>query len=132
MHPNITTRLINSVVEALNDADRLPHFLIIAVDKDILNDFQEFEYGIASNLSAVINWITRQIEILVCRKKSQIAEKKPGAIGAESDPTVIFIDMIQCPQMRSEGEAMARLRKILDLCYKFNSILHEAIVNQNQ
>ena len=102
VYGNSTACILNSIIEALNEDDRLPRFLIIALDKDILSDFHRFDHGISKNIEAVINWLTCQIEIAVRRKNSQIAEKKPGAIGTESDPTVIYINMIQQPLRKWE------------------------------
>ena len=60
-----TARILNSTTEALNDNQRLPRFLIVAIDKDMINDLQDFEYGSTKNLESLIHWITRQIDITV-------------------------------------------------------------------
>ena len=121
-----TSRTINAVLEALNSTDRLPRFLIVALDKDLITDFKTIAYGIAKSMAAVINWLTHHVDIAVRRKKSQIREKKPGAIGAEADPTIVYIDMVQ-----QQGTFQdVRMQQILDLHFKFNTMVHEAIARQ--
>ena len=123
-----TSRLVNAVIDGLNEENRLPRFLIVAIDKDIMMDLNSFEYGISKNITALVNWVTRQVDIAVRRKKFQIKAKKLGALGAEADPTIIYIDMIQRP--RNLKFTTEKLKSIFSLRYKFNSILHEAIDQQ--
>ena len=126
MKTNATSRTINAVLEVLNSTDRLPRCLIVALDKDLITDFKTIDYGIAKSMAAVINWLTCHVDIAVCRKKSQICEKKPGAIGAEADPTIVYIDMVQ-----QQGTFQdVRMQQILDLHFKFNTMVHEAIARQ--
>ena len=113
----------------MNDQDRLPRFLIIELDKDLLYDLNCFNFDISKNIMAMVNWLTRQIEINVHCKKSQIAEKKPGAIGSENDPTIIYTNMIQHHGNYPKSE---KLGNILDSRFKFNLILHEAVHQQGQ
>ena len=128
VNTNGTARILNAVLDALNTEERLPRFLILALDKDIISDFKKLNTSMIKGFSAVVNFLMQQIEIFIRRKKSQICEKKPGAIGAESDPTVIYIDMIQC-QGKFDNPC---LNRILDLRYQFNLVLHEAAARQNQ
>ena len=73
--------MINSVIKALNDNQRLPKFLIVILDKDILDDLKSFEFGVEKEMAVILNWLTRQIDIVIRRKKLQIATAKPGALG---------------------------------------------------
>ena len=86
------------------------------------------EFGVTKNLTLILNWLTRKIDIAVRCKRCQINEKKPGAIGSQKDPTIIYIDMIQHIRMPKDN---LKLKSILDLRFKFNFILHAAIENQD-
>ena len=92
---NSTACILNAVIDALNTEDRLPRFLVLPVDMGVLRDFKNSDHILDKHINAVVNFVTRQVEILVRRKKSQIMEKRPGALAAQTDPTVIYIDMIQ-------------------------------------
>lgn len=125
---NGTARILNAVLDALNTEERLPRFLILALDMDIIADFKILDAGFKKGISAVINFRMQQIEISIRRKKSQIGDKKLGAIGMEADPMVIYIDMIQ----RQGKFDNPRLNKILELRYQFNLVLHEAAARLKQ
>ena len=123
---NATARIINAVIEALNDEDRLPRYLVIALDKDILSDFKQIDFGITKEITAVLNWLTRQVDIAVRQKRLQIESRKYGALNPANDhPTIIYIDMI-----RRFGRFEDKITDILSLRYKFNKLLHEAVHNQ--
>ena len=122
-----SSRILNSTIEALNEDERLPRMLIIILDKDILGDFKKLDYGIAANITLVLNSLTREIDIAVRRKYHQILKRKPGALGADTDPAIIYVDFIQ----RSRRfERDSKINKICNLRFKFNKILHEAADEQ--
>ena len=122
---NALSRIYNHVVEALNE-DLLPRFLIIVIDKDIFQDISIIDFGVAQNISAILNWLTRQVDIVVRWKKFQLVNTKPGAIISDAYPTVIYVDM-----MKQIGiPKNSRILTICDLCFKFNSLLHEAVDRQ--
>ena len=125
---NASSRIINSLIDALNAEDRLPRFLVIVIDKDMAVDFNDLDYDISKEFESVTNWLTRQVEIVVHRKKTQILARKPGAIGAESDPTVIYIDMIERPKTMHLWD---KAKKLCEMRYKFNKSLHAAVDHQN-
>ena len=44
-------QMINSVIKGLNSRERLPHFLVIIIDKDIIKDVNVFDYGAQKEIS---------------------------------------------------------------------------------
>ena len=119
-------------MDSLNDKDRLPRFLIITLDKDILNDFKNFdtEKEVAADIALVSNYLTRQVDIAVHRKKCQISAAKLGALGCESDLTVIYIDMIERLNIAFTGSS--KMNTLINFRYMFNYLLHKAIKLQEQ
>ena len=95
-----TGRIYNSVIDSLNANDRLPRFLVVVIDKDILHDIETLDYGVAEAIAFLTNWLTRKIDIAVRRNRFQIEAKKPGAIGCHSDPVIIYVDMIYRPEQK--------------------------------
>ena len=129
IHDTASDRILNAVVDALNGDDHLPRFLVVVVDKDILNyDIKEFDYGLYKNLAMITNWLTREVDIAIHRKKKSIRNKKPGALGPEDDPVVIYVDMMYRPERK---DVSRKLKNICDARYKFNCALHEAAEDQN-
>ena len=88
------TRIVNAVVDAVNQTHRLPHFLIIMPDKDILAELDVFNYQVETILRQYVLWMVKQISMVIRRKKAELLDKKPGAIYA-GDPVLIFVRMIR-------------------------------------
>ena len=121
------SRMLNKLIEALNENDRLPRHLIVLMDKDIINDLQNFEFGATKNLANMVNWLTRQIDIFIRRKRLQIMEKKPGAVTG-NNPKVIYVTMIRHQERFSRSSRMA---SICTFRRKFNEMLNEAAAREN-
>ena len=78
-------KIVNSAIEGLNDRQRLPRFIIVIIDKDIIEDVNMFGPNGETALREATIWVTRQIEMAVKRRRLEIIEKCPGAISG-SDP----------------------------------------------
>ena len=121
-----TSWILNKLTEALNENDRLPKYIVMMPDKDIIADLNDFEFGATKNIANLTNWLMRQCEIMVHRKKLQIMEKKPGAV-IDNHPTFIYVNMIR------RLERYPRNSKMADICKmrsKFNQILNEGARKQ--
>ena len=78
--PEGMARIINSLLEVINTRQRLPRFLLIAIDKDVIQDLDFYEFDSFMALEEVVTWLTRQINIIIRRKKLELNAKKPGAV----------------------------------------------------
>ena len=90
---NSISRIRNVVIEAINDNDRLPCFLLVFIDKDIIRDTNVFASDAVKCVRDVTDWITRQINILIRCKRLELIEHKPGAIYCK-DPVIIYVKML--------------------------------------
>ena len=103
-----TSRVLNKLIEALNENSRLPKMIIFIIDKDFITDVKNYDYGATRNLANLVNWFMRQCDIVVQRKMLQISEKKPGALTA-SHPTLIFANMIRTAERYPLGSKFASI-----------------------
>ena len=124
-----TGRIVNNLIETLNQKQvqrmRLPRFLIVMPDKDIINDTDDLEIGESETVKDIaqnVNWVARQIDIHVRRKCLQINERKPGAICSD-DPVIIYVPMMPRTERYDEN---SRMGKICSFRAKYNEILNEA------
>ena len=85
---------INPLVEALNEKQKLPKFIIIIPDKDIISSTKVWEFGSSYVLGAAIHYIVRQIDILLERRKLDLFDKKPGVL-LDEYPKVVSIRMLK-------------------------------------
>ena len=121
-----TGRILNKLINALNENDRLPKFICIIPDWDLIADLKKFDYGAAKNLSNIINWLMRQCDILVRRKRLLISEKKPGAV-MEKYPTLIFTTMLK---RIKRYPRQSKLAAICSLRPKLNQAINETAARQ--
>ena len=116
-------RVYNSLVVGLNTRERLPQLIVIMLDKDIIEDVgfhghYETDDAIAKN----IEWLFRQISIVIKRKHAELSDKKPDAVYS-SDPKVVVVDMLKRPLQFPDDSNMqftAQLRS------RYNSIVNDA------
>ena len=120
-------RVVNVTIKAVNVNNGLPCYLIIVLDSDILFEMSTFEFGAHKELLMYINWVTKQIDIIIRRKKLQLLNKKPGAI-LDSEPTTIYVNMVKHIEHYPEQSKMA---KMCTLCGKFNDLLNNSAAKKN-
>ena len=113
--------ILNSFIEALNMGRWLPRFLIVIIDKDIIEDVDMYDYGATKELYENVKWLIRQIDILIQRKKAEILNVRPGALYS-TDPKLILVTMIHRPLQFPTGSQMG---KVVTLRAKFNNSLNE-------
>ena len=118
---SVMSRILNKLIEALNENEHLPKFIIFMPDKDLISDLKSFDYGATKNLENITNWLMRQCDITIQRKRLQMSEKKPGAIWGNS-PTIIYMTMVHRIERFPHGSRMAGFCSIRP---KFNDIINE-------
>ena len=124
---NCIARVINSLIEAFNKRKRLPCFLVILLDKDVIEDVDPFctDWNV---LHKLINWLAKQLDIFVKRCCLEITERRPWAI-LTMDPKVIFIKMICRVDYYPQK---SRLEKVCIHRAKFNDILNDVAAKRTQ
>ena len=115
-------RVSNALMEGINGNDRLPKYIIVVIDYDIIIDLNVFDYGAHKALKLHVDWIVNEFDVRTRRKKFQILEKKPGAVN-DDHPTIIYVTMIKRVEHYKEGSLMA---KVCSLRKKFNDLLNMA------
>ena len=120
-------RVLNSVIQGLNTNKRLPRFLLVILDKDVIEDLNVFDFGAVRGMSRIICWLTKQIDIAVRCKRLQILDKKPGAI-YHDDSKVIYVETLRRVDHYAAGSLM---EGVCTLRTKFNKILNKAAAKVN-
>ena len=93
-HGNLLARIVNSLLEECNTTHHLPRFLVVMIDKDLITDLDVYDRDIVMMIRDVVNWLTRQINILIHHKRAKILECRPSAIYG-ADPSIIYVQMIR-------------------------------------
>ena len=76
-------RIFNAFVEALNNRHRLPKYVIVVPDKDIITSLKNYNIGLTLVMGAALHYLIRQFDIQIQRRHLDLQDKKPGAIFSE-------------------------------------------------
>ena len=95
------------------------------MDKDFIVNMNFFGFGTSKVMAIGLNWLIRQINICLKRRKTELFDKKPGAIALESTK-IIWIKMIKHPY-----GCLQEFDKIFAPCNRFNNMLDEVRCNTN-
>ena len=120
------TRVVNTLTEVINKKHALPQFLIIALDKDVIEDVDVFDKDAPILIEMAVDWLVKQISMTVRRKRAELLDKKPGAIYT-GDPKIIFIQMIRRLEYYGDNKKQA----IFDCRAKYNDALNNAVSRIN-
>ena len=110
---------INALIDAVNMKNsRLPRYLIVVIDRDILNDIDLTDVDALRMIPILINWFVKQINTVIRRKRVDLLETKPGAACSTS---IIFVRML-----RRIGRFSEKIATVNNLQPKFNDALNHA------
>ena len=108
------------MVKALNDAKKLPRFVVVIPDWDILKYADHNTYGIDKVLNRVLIWMLMNMSRAVDMRKDQLYRVKHGAVTA-AEPKFIWVKMLQ---------RMPSSDKVLMVRSKFNWMLETLLVDR--
>ena len=107
---SVLTCIFNPLAKALNELNKLPCFVAIAANRDILDYVMSYEAGVSRPSGAAINWLANQIILAVNSKKDFLQRVKPGAISSY-EPKVIWIKAIK---HLAHEEQVTKFNKMMD------------------
>ena len=74
----------------VNEKHILPCFLVVMMDRDIISDIDIDGPDAIHMIRVLVNWLVKQVDVLLHRKKAELLDKKQGGL-YEGHPTVIFV-----------------------------------------
>ena len=115
---NILVRTQNAIIEAFNSRVHLPKYLIVILDKDILESAHTYSLHIRKLLSKWTDWIAKIIEKAIASRRENLFNIRPGAV-AGIEPKVIWLKMIDRPEVTREDDRF----KIYSMRNKLNAVI---------
>ena len=88
--PSTAARIYNSVVEGINENERLPKYIVVIPDWDIIKYGDEFGKDAPAVLYVLLRFLVKGINKLVDACFESIYRKKPGAIRA-GEPRILWV-----------------------------------------
>ena len=117
-------RILNSLIKAVKEKPRLPWFLLLPIDMDILVNLENIgNYNPNKDFPKVLRWFTKQIKIIIKCKRITVSECKPGAVFGDH-PKIIYIKAMRCNMYYPPTS------KICNMCaaqLKYNEVLNTAV-----
>ena len=117
---SVLSQLFNAFVKALNDFKYLPKYILIMLDKDIIDNIGVYDFGIADTIKDCIKWLLININHYLELHTEDMTGKRPGPIFSTSEPWLIWITML-CRPVDSFA------KNVFSLVCKFNNILETVI-----
>ena len=119
------TRMINPLIEGINEQPRLPKYIVMVPDVDILMALRSQNIAAALVMGSTLHYLIRQLDTILEWRKQSLREKKPGALPKDSDlyPKIIWIRIPKCPMI--QGTQL--IPNAFHLRGKFNSVLEECL-----
>ena len=116
--------LLDPLAEALNTIHKLPKYILVIPDKDLLAHLRWGNSGISIEIGAALHYLIKQHDIYIDRCRRLLSQKKPGALIEDGYPKLIWVRMLKRSQNIVDG-------KIFNFRGRFNSILEERLLDGN-
>ena len=98
MTKNTMNRILNNVAKGLNERLRLPKYIFVIMDVDILNCINFYDYTMGKTFHRCVQWIVKNVNHLLAIRRDDLKAKKPGVF--HDDPRLIWINVINRPIIR--------------------------------
>ena len=110
-------RVYDQLVTGLNDNFKLPRYIIIPLDKDILDCISHNNFGVNILLEEVLDWLARNIDRAIDLRKEDMRGKRIGSIVSSGEPRIIWVVMVTSPFIKKadKGYIFTQTRKFNDL-----------------
>ena len=119
---NIMTRFANTLIKASNDTLKLPRFIVVIPDDNIMKPLRYKKEDFKELVHESLSWIIRQMFRTIKAKKDFLRRRKPGVILA-GEPKTVWVKMIDRINGRSKALAMRN---------KYNLELEKALDGKEQ
>ena len=116
----VMVKLVNCLIKALNELEKLPKIIAVIPDWDILKDIDYCSYGVVEMITKVLQWIIREMSRAVKSKIDRLKQLKPGAV-EENEPKIIWVRMIN---------RLSSYDQTLTIRRKFNNVLENLLARE--
>ena len=123
----VETRILNSVAEGLNVQEKLPKYVIVVIDKDLMESLENFDFGVKISMEGALTWFVENFDRAIYRRKDDIRAKKPGALTGHGEPRLIFVTILDRPRNTDP-----RRHDVYKLVTKANGVLESLVTKYNR
>ena len=114
---SVPAQLVNCVIKATNELEKLPRIILLILDWDILRYFEHTSFGVMEITKKVVKWMVNTIKKAIEAKRDRLQKLHLGAMVA-NEPKIIWVKMIN---------RLAAYDKVLTVRRKFNMALENVL-----
>ena len=124
-HPRVV-KVLNSFIEGLNSTPKLPKYVLLIPDQDLIVGAKHLDYGVIHIIEEQIKWLFKQLNKVIARRREDLQLKRAGAIlKSTHKPRLIWVSMINRP-----FATQLFPKKVMGLRYRFNALLKKYIEHE--
>ena len=121
---SVIAKIINSFTDGLNKIHRVPKYLVVIPDKDII-DGMVSDFQAEGSIDQQLQWLINNIQKVIARRREDLKDKRSGALACSFEPMVIWVKMIERPQVANAPIKYVRAWNLKDV---FNNILENNLL----
>ena len=121
---SVEARIVNLLIEGLNNKLKLPKYILIIPEKDFLAGMvpRLFDHGVKSLMKDGLEWMMKNMLRLLDTRKEDIRNKRPGALSTSAEPRLIWVTTMFRPK-----DVHPSVKEALKLVRKGNECLEELV-----
>ena len=73
----------------------MPKYVFVVINKDILQEINYFDFGVADLLDECMQWLVKQFDKIFEIQREDLTVKKSGALATATEPRIVWLAMIQ-------------------------------------
>ena len=123
MERNAITRILNSLAAALNERIRLPKFVIMFPDIDILSTIHYYEFAMPLTFHICLEWLFKQVDHFFAGRRDNLRRIRPGSVGAET--RFIWVMAVNRPAIKNHPDR--NYNKVVTNRGSFNEVLNDLV-----
>ena len=93
---NLLARIINVLIKSITDIHKIPLYLMILLDANLLQFINHHNFGISHLIGSCLEWLMKNIDIVIDAKIEELWKRKPGALKL-GELKIIWVSMAQRP-----------------------------------
>ena len=119
---SLLARIINALIDKLNEHSHLPRYIVILIDKDLILNAQVFDFGVCDTFEHTTRWLLNNIVCVIEQRKIDLHNKRPGSVVAGSEPRFIWVKAVVRPEIMLG-------KSTYSLVGKFNMTLEDIVAS---
>ena len=122
----LENRVINAFIEGLNEMVKLPKYILVVLDKNLI-DAVDTEFGVKLALMKMVNYISNELIKAINCRKDDIKMKRPGGLASSGEPRLIWVSVVHRPK-----NTHPNMHHIYKLVSKTNEVIEEVVKRNNR